>query len=52
VLESGGKLYIIEPSKRWLTEENENKLEILLESNGFKIVEKTMEKFCLLVGMK
>jgi ribosomal RNA-processing protein 8 len=61
ILESGGKLYIIEPTKRW-SEQDENKniiegkegnkLKTLLEENGFKIVEKSIEKFCLFVCIK
>jgi superfamily II DNA or RNA helicase len=56
ILESGGKLYIIEPTKRW-SEQDENgniipekegcKLKSFLEENGFQIVEKNIEKFCL-----
>jgi ribosomal RNA-processing protein 8 len=61
ILESGGKLYIIEPTKRW-SEKDENgnmipekesmKLQELLEENGLKIVDRYVAKFCLLVGIK
>jgi ribosomal RNA-processing protein 8 len=61
ILESNGKIYIIEPTKRW-TQEDENKnivigtegnkLIRLLEENGFQIVDKSIEKFCLFVGIK
>ena len=61
ILESGGKLYIIEPTKRW-SEKDENgnilpekegmKLKELLEKNGFKIVEQSVQKFCMFVGIK
>jgi hypothetical protein len=61
ILESNGKLYIIEPTKRW-SEKDElgniipnkegQKLKILLEENGFKIVEQTIEKFTLFVCIK
>jgi predicted methyltransferase len=56
ILESGGKLYIIEPTKRW-SEQDENKniiegkegskMKSLLEECGFQIVEQSIEKFCL-----
>jgi predicted methyltransferase len=61
ILESGGKLYIIEPTKRW-SEHDENKniiegkegmqLKSLLEENGFIIVEQSIEKFCMFVCIK
>ena len=61
ILESGGKLYIIEPTKRW-SEQDENKniiegkegckLKSLIEENNFKIVEQSIEKFCLFVYIK
>jgi hypothetical protein len=61
ILESGGKLYIIEPTKRW-SEQDENKniiegkegckMKSLLEENGFQIVEQSIEKFCLFVCIK
>jgi ubiquinone/menaquinone biosynthesis C-methylase UbiE len=61
VLESGGKLYIMEPTKRW-SEQDANgnivtgkeaiKLQTLLEESGFKIVDKTVEKFCLFICIK
>ena len=56
-----GKLYIIEPTKRW-SEQDENgnmipekegmKLKDELEKNGFKIVEQSIEKFCMFVCIK
>jgi ribosomal RNA-processing protein 8 len=61
VLESGGKLYIIEPTKRWseqdeqgniIAEKEGSKMKTLLEENGFKIVEQSIEKFCLFVCIK
>jgi hypothetical protein len=54
ILESGGILYIIEPTKRWspkdelgniLPEMEGHRLKILLEKNGFHIVNKSIEKF-------
>jgi ribosomal RNA-processing protein 8 len=61
ILESGGRLYIIEPTKRW-SEQDENKniikgkegnvLKSLLEEYGFRIVEQTIEKFCMFVCIK
>jgi hypothetical protein len=61
ILESNGKLYIIEATKRWseqddqgniLPEKEACKLKTLLEENGFQIVEKSIEKFCLFVCIK
>jgi len=61
ILESGGKLYIIEATKRW-SEKDEtgniiqnkegSKLKALLEENGFQIIQKSIEKFCLFVCIK
>ena len=61
VLESGGKMYIIEPTKRW-SEKDENgnlvvgqegcKLKQLLCDYGFHILEEYIEKFSLFVCMK
>jgi ribosomal RNA-processing protein 8 len=61
ILESGGKLYIIEPTKRW-SEQDEygniipykegNKMKVLLEESGFKIVEQSIEKFCMFICIK
>ena len=60
ILESGGKLYIIEPTKRWseqdehgniIAEKEGNKMKTLLEENGFQIIEQTIEKFCMFVGI-
>ena len=61
VLESGGKLYIIEPTKRWSEKDEQDniiegkeatKLTNLLEKNNFQIVERSIEKFCLFVCIK
>ena len=61
ILESDGKLYIIEPTKRWsekdangnnVAGEEGGKLKLLLEENGFHIVESSVEKFCLFVCSK
>lgn len=54
MLESNGKLYIIEPTKRW-TNDNDipgKRLHDLLVENGFKIVEESIEKFSLFVCIK
>ena len=61
ILESGGKLYIIEPTKRW-SEKDENgnimeekggtKMKSLLETSGFHIVEQSIEKFCMFYCIK
>ena len=61
ILESGGKLYIIEPTKRW-TEQDEtgniilekqgNKLTALLEECGFKTIDQSVEKFCMYICIK
>jgi SAM-dependent methyltransferase len=59
ILESGGALYIIEPTKRWSNKDesgniiNEGcKLKTLLEENSFKIVEESINKFCLIKCIK
>jgi ribosomal RNA-processing protein 8 len=61
VLESNGKLYVVEPTKRWspqdeqgniIAEKEGSKMKDLLEENGFKIVEQSIEKFCLFVSIK
>jgi superfamily II DNA or RNA helicase len=61
ILESGGQLLIIEPTKRW-SEQDENKNIIenkegskmvsLLIENDLKIVRQSIEKFCLFVCVK
>ena len=58
ILETGGKLYIIESTKRW-SEKDElgniiegkegSKLKSLLEENNFQIVEQSIDKFCMFV---
>ena len=61
ILESNGKLYIIEPTKRWseqddqgniMPEKEASKMKSLLEEKGFQIVEQSIEKFCLFVCIK
>lgn len=61
ILESGGKLYIMEATKRWTSEsevethkDNQpaDKLKKLLEESGFQIVKSSVEKFCLFVCTK
>jgi hypothetical protein len=57
VLESNGRLYIVEPTKRWTTDETtlENtgdKLTTLLSDVGFQIQSKTIEKFSYIVCVK
>ena len=61
VLESGGRLFISEPTKRW-SKIDENgyinngdegcRLISLLEESGFNIVKRNVDKFCLFVCMK
>jgi superfamily II DNA or RNA helicase len=66
ILESGGKLYIMEATKRWtsVVEATESeaikvesinpagKLETLLKESGFQIVKSSIEKFALFVCTK
>jgi superfamily II DNA or RNA helicase/ribosome modulation factor len=52
VLESGGKLYMIEPTKRWTETTNADRLKSLLHESGFKIIEESIEKFCLFECIK
>jgi ubiquinone/menaquinone biosynthesis C-methylase UbiE len=60
ILETGGKLYIVEPTKRWseTTEigQEAKRLKSLLEECGYQIVpqieEKTIEKFSLFVCIR
>jgi superfamily II DNA or RNA helicase len=63
ILESGGRLYIIEPTKRWSEKEEGEfgkviqgteaiKLKQLLEENNFSIIKEEIEKFCLFVCVK
>jgi superfamily II DNA or RNA helicase len=54
ILESGGRLYIIEATKRWTTMVDNQKdvkeadrLRQILKDKGFKIQNKTIGKFCL-----
>jgi superfamily II DNA or RNA helicase len=61
ILDLRGTLYLIEPTKRW-SEKNEmgdilvgqegNKMRNLLIENGFKIMEETIEKFCMFICVK
>ncbi len=56
ILESSGRLYIIEATKRWTTEkehmEPADRLRSLLNENGFKILEERVEKFSLFICQK
>ena len=54
ILESGGKLYIMEATKRWTTDGDEagKRLKSLLEEYGFQITKQSVEKFCLFVCSK
>lgn len=60
ILESGGMLYIIEPTKRWTDFDEQgnvqstesNKLRDLLEENGFNIISTNINKFSLISAMK
>jgi superfamily II DNA or RNA helicase len=56
ILETCGRLYIIEPTKRWtdkdekgimIIEKKGERLKMLLQENGFQILEQEIEKFCL-----
>ena len=54
ILESGGKLYIMEATKRW-TDEGKPPAELLeleIKNSGFKIANSSVEKFCLFVCTK
>ena len=61
ILDLRGTLYLVEPTKRW-SEKNEtddmivgqegNKMRNLLIENGFKIIEETVEKFCMFICVK
>jgi superfamily II DNA or RNA helicase len=61
ILESNGTLYIIEPTKRWSEKDEQgniiqgreaSRLKQLIEENNFKIIEETIEKFCVFVCIK
>ena len=52
ILESNGILYMIEPTKRWTDVETADKLIVLLEESGFRIVEKNIAKFSLFICTK
>ena len=61
ILESNGKLYIIEPTKRWSEQDEKGnivagkegvKLKSLLEDNKFQIVEQSIAKFCMFICIK
>ena len=58
ILESGGKLYIMEATKRWTSASEADsgqpadKLKKLLEESGFQIVKSSVEKFSLFVCAK
>lgn len=49
ILETGGKLYIIEATKRWTTDETDpaDRLKKLLIESGFRIDNSSIRKFCL-----
>jgi superfamily II DNA or RNA helicase len=61
ILDLMGILYLVEPTKRW-SEKNEtgdilvgqegDKMRNLLIENGFKIIEETIEKFCMFICVK
>jgi ribosomal RNA-processing protein 8 len=52
LLESGGKLYMIEPTKRWTDTTNADRLQNLLKESGFQIIQESIEKFCLFECIK
>ena len=61
VLETGGTLYIIEPTKRWsekdeygnIIEGKEGcKLTALLDKNNLRVMEQSIQKFCLFICVK
>jgi superfamily II DNA or RNA helicase len=60
ILESGGTLYIIEPTKRWSDTEGfniiegteANKLRKLLLDNKFFIIQENIQKFCVFICIK
>jgi ribosomal RNA-processing protein 8 len=56
ILETCGKLYIIEPTKRWTSiseyDQPADKLKSLLIENGFQILEEKIEKFSFFVCIK
>jgi len=57
ILDSNGKLYIIEPTKRWskvvnnavISGSEAEDLICLLESSGFRIIDQTIDKFCFII---
>ena len=61
ILESGGTLYIIEPTKRWTEKDSDknlivgtegDRLKTKIEAAGFRIVETQIAKFCLFEATK
>jgi ubiquinone/menaquinone biosynthesis C-methylase UbiE len=60
ILETGGTLYIIEPTKRWSDTDGFNivegtqakKLHDLLLEKGFKVIDERVEKFCMFKCVK
>jgi superfamily II DNA or RNA helicase len=52
VLESGGRLYIIEPTKRWTDLETEPGGRLREWLKDFKILQESIEKFTFFVAMK
>ena len=54
VLETNGTLYIIEPTKRWTSENGEpsDRLRDLIIKFKFKIIQETVEKFTMIKAIK
>ena len=57
VLDSGGRLYIIEPTKRWRVEEDGEegvgrRLRELLEAHGFHVLKREVDKWLMFDARK
>jgi len=61
ILESGGKLYIIEPTKRWTEKDADtnlipgtegNRLKQKIEAAGFRIIQTQIAKFCMFEAVR
>ena len=61
ILETGGRLYLVEPTKRWsgkdenrviIPGEEAKKLIRLVENTGFTILKRDIQKFCFFVAIK
>lgn len=61
ILESGGKLYIIEPTKRWTEKDSDgilvpgtegDRLKQKIEAAGFRIIQTQIAKFCMFEAYK